>query len=95
MSKRYSGACDRCGGSSARGWSDGQPHARCAACEAVQLFGPLRPLPNGTGRPIVVCGCGCGRVGPHHARGYVDVCYRRWLASRRTMLRFNGGAHND
>lgn len=28
---------------------------------------------------IITCGCGCGRVGRHHARGLLHTCYRRLL----------------
>lgn len=28
-------------------------------------------------RPIITCECGCGRVGPHKARGLVSTCHDR------------------
>ena len=28
-------------------------------------------------RPIVTCACGCGRTGPHKARGLISTCHDR------------------
>ena len=77
--------CIDCGAAADRGWSDGEPHDRCAACEVARVLGPLRPAKSDT-PALVECGCGCGRLGAQLKRGMVDTCYRRWLRYHKAAL---------
>lgn len=71
--------CTDCGGDAARGWTDGEAHGRCAACEVARdlnglRFGsPPRPHPKRHGE----CACGCGRSGMIVAHGLTNHCYMR------------------
>lgn len=72
-----------CGKPIDAGWTDGEAHDQCAACEvAMTLDGVnLRPKQH---RLTVRCCC-CGREGPHGAHGLIATCYAKWLRLRPTM----------